>query len=230
MTASMKPSDHLSELSIARNSRDARRHMPAIGPHHGRVLDIGCGAGQTLIASPLRSGALAVGLDLDHDALVLGHQLAPGLPLLRARAETLPFPDASFDLVVCRVALPYMHMGRAVGEMARVLSPDGDLWLLLHPWRMTAREFGGALRRLRLRSALHRAYVTANSLLFHLTGTEVPWPPTGSFESFQTERGVRRALALAGFRDIGFDRTRAFVATARRSDPGSHEGEAVTNR
>jgi ubiquinone/menaquinone biosynthesis C-methylase UbiE len=207
---------HLMELAIARDPADPRRRMPPIAPHHRRVLDIGCGAGQTLIASALPPGALRVGIDIDPEAIALGRELDPALHLLRARGEALPFGDTSFDLVICRVALPYMHIGRAIGEMARVLAPGGDVWLVLHPWQMTAGELAGAVRRGHVRAALHRAYVTANSILFHLAGAQLPWPPTGRYESFQTEHGVRRALGAAGFRHIAFERRRGFIATAQR--------------
>jgi SAM-dependent methyltransferase len=207
---------HLMELEIARDSADPRRSLPELRPHHRRVLDIGCGAGQTLIASDLPAGTLGVGIDIDHDSLTLGRELAPGLHFLRGRGERLPFRPSSFDLVICRVALPYMQLARAVGEMARVLAPGGDVWLALHPWRMTAAELAGALRRLRLRMAVHRAYVVANSILFHVAGRQVAWPPAGGYESFQTEAGMRRALSAAGFSGIVFRRTAGFIATATR--------------
>ena len=208
---------HLMELSIAQDPADPRRSLPAIGPHHRRVLDVGCGAGQTLISSRLPPGSLGVGIDIDHEPLVLGRELAPTLQFLRARGEALPFTPSSFDLVICRVALPYMHIRRALAEMARVLVHGGDIWLVLHPWRMTMAELRGAVQGLRLRSALHRGYVTVSSLLFHAAGVQMAWPPNGSYESFQTVRGMRRALRSAGFDRIEFTRAAGFIATARRT-------------
>ena len=208
---------HLMELSIARDRADPRRSLPDLQPRHRRVLDIGCGAGQTLIASELPEGTLGVGIDIDHEPLVLGREMAPALHFVRARGEALPFRPSSFDLVICRVALPYMHLARAVGEMARVLAPGGDVWLALHPWRMTLAELLGAMRRFRGRMVAHRIYVMASSILLHVAGRQMAWPPSGSYESFQTETGMRRALSSAGFDRIAFRRTPGFIATARRS-------------
>jgi ubiquinone/menaquinone biosynthesis C-methylase UbiE len=208
---------HLIELAIAQDASDPRRSLPPIAAHHRRVLDIGCGAGQTLIASALPAGTLGVGVDIEHGALALGRTLAPPLHFLRARGEALPFAPASFDIVICRVALPYMHIGRALTEMARVLAPGGDVWLVLHPWQMTAGELFAAVRRLKVKATLYRAYVMASSVLFHVAGVQIVWPfGARRFESFQTERGIRRSLATAGFTRIHFQRASAFIVTARK--------------
>ncbi|MCB0205774.1 MAG: hypothetical protein KDH89_13210 [Anaerolineae bacterium] len=63
---------HLHELEIARSLDDSRRVMPEIRPQHRRVLDLGCGAGQTLIASDLPRETWAAGVDVDFDALLTG--------------------------------------------------------------------------------------------------------------------------------------------------------------
>lgn len=216
----------LLELAVARDPTHPRRSLPPVAPHHRRVLDIGCGAGQTLLATPFPPGTFRVGVDVAHEALVLGRELAPDLPLLGARGEWLPFASAAFDLLICRVALPYMHTGRAVAEMARVLAPGGDVWLVLHPWRMTVAELFAAARALRVRVALHRMYVLANSLLLHAAGREVAWPISGTHESFQTERAMRRRLRQAGFQQIAFQRGAAFVATARLPVSGTSAADA----
>src|SRR5687768_18080772 len=97
---------HRLELAIATGPNDSRRVMPVIEERHRRILDIGCGAGQTLIGSELRDGVLAVGLDLDHAALALGKQFSPSIQFVEGRGEALPFDHEAFDLVICRVALP----------------------------------------------------------------------------------------------------------------------------
>ena len=211
---------HLMELAIARDRADPRHSLPAVLPTHRRVLDIGCGAGQTLIGCELPEGVMGVGVDVDHEALVLGHQIAPALRFLRSRGEMLPFADASFDLVICRVALPYMHIRRATSEMARVLAAGGAVWLVLHPWTMTAAELAAAARSLRLKAMLHRMHVMASSALLHVADAQFKWPFGGGYESFQTARGIRRALTAAGFDAIEIRRGAAFIATARRSHTG----------
>src|SRR5215212_5711249 len=131
---------HQLELSIANNPQDPRRILPNVSSQHRRVLDIGYGAGQTLLASNLPKTVFAVGVDLDHSALVYGRQQSTDIRFVCAEGEALPFPENSFDLVICRVALPYMHVSRAITEMSRVLTAEGELWLVLHPFSMTAKE------------------------------------------------------------------------------------------
>jgi len=99
-----------------------------------RVLDVGCGAGQTTrwLAS---QGALAVGFDLSFAQLALA---PPGLRLVRADAEALPFADGAFD-VACSAygALPFVaDSARVMREVARVLRPGGRwVFSVTHPVR-----------------------------------------------------------------------------------------------
>lgn len=83
------------------------------------VLDLGCGA------SPYRAtfeerAARWITLDLEP-----AHR--PGVV---ARAESLPFPDASFDVVLSSQVLQLMDDPQAAGrEIERVLKPGGKLLL-----------------------------------------------------------------------------------------------------
>jgi len=47
-------------------------------------------------------------------------------------AEALPFPDASFDLVVSQYGIEYARLDRAVTEVLRVLAPAGGVAMVLH--------------------------------------------------------------------------------------------------
>ncbi|MGQ0613583.1 MAG: class I SAM-dependent methyltransferase [Planctomycetaceae bacterium] len=208
---------HLEELKIARDANDPRHAAPPIGAGRRRILDVGCGAGQTLIAAELGPGVLGVGVDPDRDALALGRSWGHGLRFARARGEALPFAAMSFDFLVARVALPYMHIRSALAECCRVLSPGGTVWMVLHPASMAWRELFRHLRRLQLKGALHRLYVLANGLLLNTLGLEIRFGRRGH-ESFQTRRGIARALRRAGFRGVAFPSGRAFVVTATRPD------------
>jgi len=97
----------------------------------GRVLDVGCGTGRNLPLFP--AGARVVGLDPARDSLRKARRRAPGVPLVRASAEALPFRDGAFDTVVsglvfCSVPDPL----RALQEVKRVLAPGGQLRMLEH--------------------------------------------------------------------------------------------------
>lgn len=112
------------------------------------ILDVGCGAGQTLRLLGRETAARRVGVDQDLPALALGldwneHDVIRPT-LIGASAHVLPFPDDTFTHVLCRVALNYMPQARALAEMVRVLRPGGvlllriervfyDAWLVSHP-------------------------------------------------------------------------------------------------
>jgi ubiquinone/menaquinone biosynthesis C-methylase UbiE len=208
---------HRLELSIATDPSDARRVMPIVEMRHRRILDVGCGAGQTLIGSNLSQEVFAVGLDVDRSALVLGNRLNPAIHFVSGRGESLPFRNASFDLVICRVALPYMHIPRALSEMSRVMSMDGDLWLVLHPFSMTAKELGTNLAGFRLKASLYRLWVLINGLTLNTLGKQSHWPgDPNRYETWQTSAGMKRALRAAGFNQIRSNRENHFVMTATK--------------
>jgi ubiquinone/menaquinone biosynthesis C-methylase UbiE len=98
------------------------------------VLDVGCGEGW--LARRLASaGARAVGLDPSRDALERARRDGPTGPSVRyveGAAEALPFPDASFDVVIFFNSLhhaPPESMDAALAEAARVLRSDGLLYV-----------------------------------------------------------------------------------------------------
>ena len=68
---------HLRELRVALDPAAPSRILPPIDAGVGRVLDVGCGAGQTLIACRLPAETLAVGIDPSFAAVTLGQSLDP---------------------------------------------------------------------------------------------------------------------------------------------------------
>jgi len=107
----------------------------AAGAAQGRVLELGVGGGANL--PHYRQARQVVGIDPCPGALAWARQAAGGLglpiALVRARAEALPFAQASFDavvgtLVLCSVENPHA----ALAETQRVLVGQGSLHLVEH--------------------------------------------------------------------------------------------------
>ena len=208
---------HLSELQIARDSHAPGHLLPPIPPGCRAVLDIGCGAGQTLIASRLADGVLACGVDPDASALALGRTLTAGVQFSAASGEHLPFAAGSFDLVFSRVALPYMNIPEALREIDRVLRPGGMVWFSLHPPRFALRAMSRAIRNRSVRGSVYPVYTLFNGVALHLFNRQMRWPfGRRRFESNQTAAGMRRALARAGFTDVAVGQGEFFVVTARK--------------
>jgi ubiquinone/menaquinone biosynthesis C-methylase UbiE len=211
---------HLAELKIAQDPTAAGHILPPIPAGCRAVLDIGCGAGQTLIASKLAPEVIACGIDPDVSALQLGSELTEGIQFANAVGEDLPFAAQTFDLVFSRVALPYTNIPRALAEMERVLAPGGTVWLSLHPSRFAVAAFGRAVQARSLRALIFSVYVVMNGWMLHTLGRQVAWPlGRRRYESFQTSGGMKRALQRAGFHEARvLSKDRFFVVTARKPD------------
>jgi SAM-dependent methyltransferase len=207
---------HEAELALARSPNDPRRILPTIPPDAHSVLDVGCGAGQTLIALGLRADVDAVGLDRDYDALSLGAEWTSDVRFVCGGGESLPFADDSFDFVFSRVALPYMHVPTALAEIHRVLAPSGRIWLVLHGPGIVFSQLTEALRWGHLKSAMFQAYAAVNGALYHLTGRLMRWPIGARYESFQTRRIIPR-LQQAGFADVQIELEPHFIVRARKA-------------
>lgn len=191
---------HLAELAIAKAKDDPRRVMPALPAQFGSILDLGCGAGQTLLACELQPEVFACGADIDEEALRYGRQMNGKIHFVRAGGEALPFAAQTFEVVISRVAIPYMHIPTALGEIARVLKPGGHIWFTLHPLALVRKWLWSALRNGKLKSVIYQSYTLLNGLLLHWFGNQVRFPLNRArCESFQTERGITRALQAAGF-------------------------------
>ena len=75
----------------------------------------------------------AIGVDPCPQALRRARRRAPGVPLVRARAEALPFRDGSFDTVVSGLVFcSVSDVARGLDEVRRVLKAGGVLRMLEH--------------------------------------------------------------------------------------------------
>ena len=208
---------HLEELAIATTAGHPKRIIPPVTKTDRIVLDVGCGAGQTLMATNFEPGTTVIGLDVDKSALSLGRQLAKPINFVCGRAECLPFQAERLDFVFSRVALPYMNVHETVCEIWRVLKSGGRVWLVLHPYSMVLKEIVEALTRLKIRRAAVCLYVIANGIVLNSLGKEFHLPfRKDYYESFQTMRGITKLLRKAGFEEIRAERKGFFVASARK--------------
>jgi ubiquinone/menaquinone biosynthesis C-methylase UbiE len=93
------------------------------------VLDVASGTGVLAREAGLRTGptGYVAGLDPSVGMLAVAKELSPSVDWRQGTAESMPFPDASFDAVVSQFGLMFMDRDRAVREMLRVLKPNGRL-------------------------------------------------------------------------------------------------------
>jgi ubiquinone/menaquinone biosynthesis methyltransferase len=117
-------------MSLGWHTRWKRRlvEMAAVQPHE-RVLDLASGTGDVayLVAPEARE---VVGADVNADMLAVAEQKRPAgctnVTFVECDATRLPFPDASFDVVLCAYAGRGFPSWEAVlAEVRRVLVPDG---------------------------------------------------------------------------------------------------------
>jgi FkbM family methyltransferase len=100
-----------------------------------RVLDVGCGAGtDSLVAAQMVApGGAVTGIDATPAMLAKATRAVAesglgNVAVLEAAAESLPFPDASFDVVISNGVIDLIPDKDAVfGEIYRVLAPGGRM-------------------------------------------------------------------------------------------------------
>jgi ubiquinone/menaquinone biosynthesis C-methylase UbiE len=102
-----------------------------------RVLDVACGTGIAARVAAERVGrdGVVAGADLNPGMLAVARSTpAGGTPITwhEAAADALPFPDGTFDLVLCQLGLQFFpdRLG-ALRDMRRVLAPSGRALVLV---------------------------------------------------------------------------------------------------
>jgi len=111
-----------------------------------RVLDVGAGFGRHVYECA-RRGAKVVALDYAADevvrtrytlvAMVDGGEITDDelIGVLRGDATSLPFPDATFDVVITSEVLEHIQDDvSAIAEMVRVLAPGGRFAATVPAW------------------------------------------------------------------------------------------------
>jgi ubiquinone/menaquinone biosynthesis C-methylase UbiE len=161
-----------------------------------RVLDLGCGDGFVTGTLARHSGVQITGLDPSATALERARAKHPDLQFVEpAEDGSLPFPDGSFDVVVCINVLQHVaDTQRFMSEARRVLVPSGLIAITV--------PVHGRL-----------AY------LFRFERIHDPLEPT---LRFYTRRSLAELLEQFGYGDVVFERgrwpflRRTLCARARR--------------
>jgi SAM-dependent methyltransferase len=102
------------------------------------VLDVctGNGAVARLAAEVAVERNLRVAIDAVDSALLNPIALEPGADMIRfssrVAAESLPFPDANFDVIVGQYAIEYTDLARSMPELRRVSRPAARVRFVTH--------------------------------------------------------------------------------------------------
>jgi len=112
-------------------------------------LDIGCGTGRysRLLCGLLPDGSLLVASDVSAAMLAQlqagSHGHTRGVVPLLSTAEELPLRTASLDLVTAFNCVHHFDLGRFLTAIARVLRPDGQLFIYTRTPQQNARTIWG---------------------------------------------------------------------------------------
>lgn len=120
-------------LGKERRFRDRLLELARVAPGES-VLDVGCGTGSLAIAAKHRVGPVGevCGIDPSPEMVARARRKAAragaSVPFETGSVDSLPFPDATFDVVTGTLMLHHLDddlRRRGLAEVARVLKPGG---------------------------------------------------------------------------------------------------------
>jgi demethylmenaquinone methyltransferase/2-methoxy-6-polyprenyl-1,4-benzoquinol methylase len=159
-----------------------------------RVLDACCGTGDLAVAAR-RAGATVVGLDFSERMLERARRKDPAVEWVQGDLLELPFPDGSFDAATVGFGVRNVSdLERALGELRRVLRPDGRV---------------GILEITRPRGPLRLFYRLWFDVVIPLAGKILPGGKAytylpASVRRFPGPGELAELMAAQGFRDVGY--------------------------
>jgi SAM-dependent methyltransferase len=167
-----------------------RRAMDALAPKPGeRILDIGCGAGETSLelAQAVGAGGHVTGVDISRPLLEVARGRSPQISFVEADAQTHPFEAGAFDGAFSRFGVMFFaDPPSAFANIRRALKPGGRLAFVC--WRTPAEN---PIMVLPVLAAAP-----------HLPPVPPPEPGAPGPFAFADPERVRDILTTAGFTDI----------------------------
>jgi SAM-dependent methyltransferase len=118
---------------------------------HKRVLDAGGGIGQWALALARENERVDV-VDIRTDRLLIGQSIAQrtgvrNVTFQYGNIESLPFPDQSFDALICYSVFMFADRFKGIREFKRVLRPGGKLYVMVDLWRWPFSTVPAGIRR-----------------------------------------------------------------------------------
>ncbi len=177
------------------------------------VLDVACGTGivTRTVADRLGGRGTVTGLDLNEAMLTVARRVRPDIEYTQGDVAKIPFPDASYDVVTCSMALMFFpDRERAVVEMARVTKDGGTLAIVV-PSALDAQPVWGPFVDI----AVRHAGTEAASLL----GTYWSCGKLAELHELFVRAGLDIAMSDTRLGTARFPSIDALVATEVQSTP-----------
>lgn len=150
-----------------------------------RVLDVCTGHGVLALAATDRRAKVSA-VDFAEAMVAAARRNAPTVDCRQGDAQDLPYPDNTFDAVVCGYGILHVpEPDRALAEMRRVLRPGGRVAISVWERPSPANGFGLLLGTVRAHGRL-----------------DVPLPHGPDFFQFGDPEYMKAALAQADFSDV----------------------------